>query len=76
MVWATLGEPDQLETVQTLGAGLVAVDLGEPGVDRRVGDDQTVDVRKPEEPADGVHHGVDREGHEAALAEVRMYSSR
>jgi len=65
-----LEEPDQLETVEALGAGLVAVDLGESGVDGWVGDDQTVDVREPEEPADRVHHRVDRGGHQAALAEV------
>ena len=41
-----LEEPDQLETIQALGAGLVSVDLGEPGVDGGVGDDQTVDVRR------------------------------
>ncbi len=46
------------------------MDLGERRVDGWVGDDQTVDVREPEEPADGVHHRVDRGRHEAAFAEV------
>ena len=32
-----LEEPDQLEPVQALGAGLVGMDLGQPGVDGRVG---------------------------------------
>ena len=32
-----LEEPDQLEPVQALGAGLVAVDLRQPRVDGRVG---------------------------------------
>ncbi|MEJ7742824.1 MAG: hypothetical protein WKF73_09900 [Nocardioidaceae bacterium] len=35
-----LEEPDQLEPVQPLGAGLVGVDLREPGVDGRVGRDE------------------------------------
>ena len=47
-----LEEPDQLEPVQALGAGLVAVDLRQPGVDGRVGWDQSVDVGEPEVPAD------------------------
>ena len=65
-----LEEPDELEPVQSLGAGLVAVDLGEPGVDRRVGDDQAVDVCEPEEAADRVHHRVHRGGHQSARAQV------
>ena len=44
-----LEEADQLEPVQSLGPGLVAVDLGEPGVDSRVGGDEPVDVGEPEE---------------------------
>ncbi len=44
--------------------------MGEPGVDGWVGDDQTVDVREPEEPADRLHHRVDRGSHETAFAEV------
>ena len=47
-----LEEPDQLEPVQSLGAGLVAVDLRQSGVDGWVGGDEAVDVREPEEPAD------------------------
>ena len=49
-----LQEPDQLEPVQALGAGLVAVDLRQPGVDGRVGADEAVDVGEPEVAADGV----------------------
>ena len=46
--------------VESLGAGLVGVDLGQSGADGRVGGDQAVDVRVPEEPPDAVQHGVDR----------------
>ncbi len=45
-----LEEADELKPVQCLGAGLVGVDLGQPGVDGRVGGDQAVDVRALEEP--------------------------
>jgi hypothetical protein len=55
-----LKEADQLESVQALGAGLVAVRLRQPGVDRWVGRDGPVDVSEPEEPADRVHHRVHR----------------
>ena len=48
-----LEEPDQLEPVQALGAGLVAVDLRQPRVNRRVGADEAVDVGEAEVPADG-----------------------
>ena len=43
-----LQEPGQLESVQALGAGLVAVDPGQPGVDGWIGGDQSVDVREVE----------------------------
>lgn len=46
--------PEQLRAVQTLGAGLITVDLRPPRVDRRVSRNQTVDVGEPEEPADVV----------------------
>ena len=46
-----LREPDQLEAVQTLGAGLIAVHPGQSGVDRRIGGDEAVDVGVAEEPA-------------------------
>lgn len=36
------------------------MNLRQSGVDGRVGGDQAVDVREPEEPPDGVQHGVDR----------------
>jgi len=55
-----LEEPDQLEPVQSLGAGLVAMHLRQPRVDGRVGADEAVDVGEAEVPADGVHHRVDR----------------
>jgi len=49
-----LEEPDQLEPVQSLGAGLVAVDLRQSCVDSRVGRvEGEADVA-----ADGVHHRV------------------
>ena len=70
-----LQEPDQLEPVQALGAGLVAVHLGQPGVDGRVGGDQPVDVGEPEEPADAVHHRDDRGVHQPGSPSWRMYSS-
>jgi hypothetical protein len=41
-----LQDADQLQPVQPLGAGLVALHLRQPGVHRRVGGDQTVDVRE------------------------------
>jgi hypothetical protein len=59
-----LEESDQLEPVQALGAGLVAVDFGEACVDGWVGDDEAVDVGEPEEATHGVHRGVDRGGHQ------------
>ena len=64
-----LQEPDQLEPVQALGAGLVAVDLRQPRVDSRVGADEAVDVGEAEVPAHGVHHRVDRGVHQASVAE-------
>jgi hypothetical protein len=65
-----LEEPDQLEPVQALGTCLVLVDLGQPSVDGRVRGDETVDVGEPEEPADAVHHRVDRGRHQTGLAEM------
>ena len=65
-----LEEPDQLEAVQALGARLILVDLGEPGVDGRVAGDQAVDVGEPEEAPHRVHRGVDRGRHQPGLAEV------
>jgi hypothetical protein len=65
-----LQEPDQLEPVQALGAGLVTVDLRQPGVHGRVGGDKAVDVGKPEVAPDSVHHRVDRGVHQPAVAEV------
>jgi hypothetical protein len=55
-----LKEPDQLEPVQPLDAGLIGVDPGQPDVHRGVGGDEAVDVGKPEEPADAMHHRADR----------------
>ena len=45
-----LEESDQLEPVQALGAGLVAVDLGEACVDGWVRDDEAVDVANRKKP--------------------------
>ena len=45
-----LQEPDELEPVQTLGAGRVGMDLREPGVDGGVSGDQAVDVGEPKDP--------------------------
>jgi hypothetical protein len=58
-VWAIWRKRNELETVESLGTGLVGVDIGQSGVDGRVGGDEAVDVREPEEPADAVQHGVD-----------------
>ena len=65
-----LEEPDQLEPVQALGTGLVAVHPGKACVDGGVRDDQAVDVGEPEKSANRVHRGVDRGGHQPGLAEV------
>ena len=54
-----LQEADEFEPVQSLGSGLVTVDLREPRVDSWVGHDQAVDVREPEEASDRVHHRDD-----------------
>ena len=54
-----LKEADQLEPVQTLGAGLIGMDLRQPGVHGRVGGDQAVDVREAEEPAQAIVGHVD-----------------
>ena len=64
-----LEEPDQLEPVETLGPGLVAMNLRQPRVNGGVGGDQAVDVGEPEEPPDSVHHPVGRGRHEPGLAE-------
>ena len=45
-----LEEPDQLQAVQALGAGLVAIDLRRPRVDGWVGGDQAVDVANRKKP--------------------------
>jgi len=65
-----LEETDQLKPVQALGAGLVALHLGQPCMHRRVGGDEAVDVGESEVPAHGVHHRVDRGVHQPALAET------
>jgi hypothetical protein len=70
MVGATWNNPNQLQAVQALGAGLVAVNLRKARVAGGVGDDQAVDVGEPEEPANRVHRGVDRGAHQPGLAEV------
>jgi hypothetical protein len=65
-----LQEPDELEPVQALGAGLIGMDLRKPGVDDGVGGDQAVDVGEPEESTHAVHHRVHRRDPQPALAEV------
>nr|WP_231388976.1 hypothetical protein [Marmoricola sp. URHB0036] len=65
-----LEEPDQLEPVEALGTGLVAVDLRETCADGWVGRDEPVDVSEPEEPSHRVHHRDHRRVDEAATAEV------
>ena len=65
-----LEEPDQLEPVQALGAGLVAVDLRQPAVDGRVRGDDPVDVGEAEESMYAVHHRHDCGVHQAAFAET------
>ena len=54
---------------RALSAGLVGVDLRQPGVDGRISGDQAVDVREPEEPVHAMHHRVDRRDTESGLAE-------
>jgi len=65
-----LEEPDQLEPVQSLRAGLVAVDLRKPGVDGRVRWDEAVYAGETELPPDGVHHRDDRGVHQCAVAQL------
>ena len=65
-----LQEAGQLESVQTLGSGLVAVHLREARVHGGVGGDVPDDVGEPEEPADAVHHRDHRGVHQPAAAEV------
>jgi hypothetical protein len=65
-----LQEPDQLQAVQALGPGLVAVDLGEPGVHGGVSRDGAVDVCEPEVAANGMHHRVHRRVHQPVFAEL------
>jgi len=65
-----LKEPDQLEPVQSLGAGLVAMDLRQPRIHRRVGADEAVGVGEAEVPAHGVHHRDDRGVHQATVTET------
>jgi hypothetical protein len=45
-----LKEADQLEPVQSLGAGLIGVHLRKAGVDGGVGGDQAIDVRNRKHP--------------------------
>ena len=54
-----LEEPDQLEPVQPVSSGLVALDLGQARVDRRIRGDQSVYVGEAEEAAHRVHHRHD-----------------
>jgi hypothetical protein len=65
-----LQEPDQLQPVESLGAGLVGVDLGQPSINGRIARDQPVDVGEAEVSADGVHGGVHRGRHQAGVSEM------
>lgn len=65
-----LKEPDELKPVEALSAGLVAMDFREPGVDRRVGRGDTVNVSETEVAADAVHHRVDRRDHPARFPKL------
>jgi hypothetical protein len=65
-----LQEPDELEPVQALGAGLIGMDLWEPGVHGGVGGDQAVDVGEPEKSTHAVHHRVYRRDPQPAPTEV------
>ena len=55
-----LEEPDELEPVQSLGAGFVAVHLRQACIYGGVGHDESVNVGVAEVAADGVHRGDDR----------------
>ena len=70
MVWATWRNRINSRRSRALGAQLILVDLGEPGVDGRVGRDQPVDVGEPEEAPNAVQHRVDRGRPQPALTEV------
>lgn len=65
-----LKEPDQLQPVQTLGSGLIAVDLRQPGIHGRIGNNQPVDVREPEVPPHRMHRRAHRRRHQTALPEM------
>jgi hypothetical protein len=68
-------ESDQLEPVQALGAGLVAVDLGEACVDGWVGDDEAVDVGEPENPRTACIEVLTEEAISPDSPRCRMWSS-
>lgn len=65
-----LEEADQFEAVESLGAGLVVLDLGKACVDSGASRNQPVDVCEPEVPADPVHPRHDRGVHQVAVAEL------
>lgn len=54
-----LEESDELESVKSLGARFVAVNLREPRVVGWVGNNEPVDVHEAEEASDRVHHRDD-----------------
>jgi len=70
-----LEEPDQLEPVQALGAGLIAMNPGQPGLEGLIGADKAVNVRESEVAADGVHARDHPGAHQAAFAKLAEYSS-
>lgn len=65
-----LQEAVELEAIQALGAGLVAVHLRKACVNGWVGHDHPVDVGVAEIPAHRVHRGNDRGRDQTGLSEV------
>ena len=65
-----LKEPDELEPVKAVGAGLVMMDLWQPRIHRGVGADEAVDVGEAEVSAHGVHHRHHRGVHQATVTKT------
>jgi hypothetical protein len=70
-----LEEPDQLKAVQALGARLILVDLGAPGLDGRVAGDQPVDVANRKKPRTPCNIVLIEDGLNPLSPRSRMYSS-
>ena len=60
----------QFEPVQALGSWLILVDLGQSRVDGGVSRNEAIDMSEPKEPADAVHHRVDRRSPQVGSAEM------